>query len=50
MLTAIMVLMVLNTLFTMAAVGHLSNVEKIAKSLADSRIAELKMWTDGGRQ
>lgn len=48
MLTAIMVFVVLNTLFCMAAVGHLSNVEKMLKALTEAKLAELKMWHGKG--
>lgn len=44
MLTAIMIFLILNTLFTMACVGHLSNVEKYMKCLAEAKVAELNIF------
>lgn len=44
MLTAILVLLVFHTLFSMALVGHISNIEKLLKSLTEAKLAELKMF------
>ena len=44
MLVTIMILMVLNTLFVMAAVGHMANIEKTVNSLVDAKLEEMKMW------
>ena len=44
MLTAIMVLIVFSTLFNMATVGHMSNIEKLLKAMVEAKLAELKMW------
>ena len=44
MLTAIMVIVVLNTLFSMACAGHLSNIEKLTKAMVEAKVAELNMW------
>lgn len=44
MLVALLVFSVLTTIFSMAAVGHLSNIENLTKAMADSRLAELKMF------
>lgn len=44
MLTAILVLLVFQTLFVMALVGHISAIEKMLKALAEAKVEELKMW------
>lgn len=44
MLTAILVMVVLNALFSMACAGHLSNIEKLTKSLVDAQLAELNLF------
>lgn len=44
MLTAILVLLVFHTLFTMALVGHVSATEKLLKALTEAKIAEMKMF------
>lgn len=44
MLIAILVFSVLTTIFTMACAGHLSNLEKLTKSLVEAKLAELKMF------
>lgn len=48
MLVAIMIMVVLNTLFTMACVGHLSSIEKLLTVLAQAKIDEIKMWSNSG--
>jgi hypothetical protein len=44
MLTAILVFLIFNTLFTMALVGHVATVEKLMKALTEAKIAEMKMF------
>jgi hypothetical protein len=44
MLTAILVLLVFHTLFSMALVGHISNIEKMMKALLEAKVAEMKMF------
>ncbi len=44
MLTAILVLLVFQTLFVMALVGHISAIEKMLKALSEAKVEELKMW------
>jgi len=44
MITAIMVMVIFNMLFTMAMVGHTSSIEKLLKSLVEAKIAEMKMF------
>lgn len=44
MLTAILVLLVFQTLFVMALVGHISAIEKLMKALAEAKVEELKLW------
>lgn len=44
MLVAIMILLIFNMLFTIAAVGHLSGIQKILTSLAEAKIAEMKLF------
>ena len=48
MLVTIMILMVLNTLFIMACVGHLSSIEKLLAMLAQAKVEELKIWSNSG--
>ncbi len=50
MLTAIMVMTVLIMLFSMAAVGHLSKIEKILGAIAHAKIEEMKMWSGSERK
>ena len=44
MLTAIFVLLLLDTLFIMSAVSHLSTLRELSKVQTEAKLAELKMW------
>lgn len=44
MLVAIMVILIFQTLFTMAIVGHIGSLEKLVKSLTEAKIEEMRMW------
>lgn len=48
MLVAILVIVVLQMLFTMACVGHLSKIERILGALAQAKVQELQMWSNAG--
>lgn len=44
MLTAILVLMIFQSLFVMALVGHISTIEKSIKLILDTKLKELELW------
>ena len=48
MLVAILVIVVLQMLFTMACVGHLAKIERITVTLAQAKLQELQMWSGSG--
>lgn len=45
MILAIMIFVILQTLFIMALVGHLSTVEKLLIQLTQAKVEEMKMWS-----
>ena len=47
MLVGILICCVLITLFTMACAGHLAKIEQYQKMQVETKIAELKLFTDG---
>lgn len=41
-------MVVLNMLFTMACVGHLSKIENIANVILQAKVDEMKLWSNSG--